>query len=98
MNLLLFYSYGCISLEERHTYEYTLSVLGGHVHGAKCNENKSSSGPLIETITPVKPAAFPDEIADCIVFLNSPSASYINGTALPIDGGLTLPAPSPLPM
>ncbi|KAL1859046.1 hypothetical protein Daus18300_009684 [Diaporthe australafricana] len=55
-------------------------------------------GPLIETITPMKRAATPDEVADYTVFLCSPSASYINGTALPIDGGLTLPAPPPLPM
>lgn len=55
-------------------------------------------GPLIEAVTPLKRAAAPDEVADYIVFLCSPSASYINGTALAIDGGLTLPAPPPLPM
>lgn len=55
-------------------------------------------GPLIDTITPMKRAATPDEVADYIVFLCSPSASYMNGTALPIDGGLTLPAPPPLLM
>lgn len=54
-------------------------------------------GPVIETITPYKRAATPDEVADYIVFLCSPSASHINGTALPIDGGLTAhvaPVPS----
>lgn len=50
-------------------------------------------GSIIENVAPLKRAAAPDEVADYIIFLCSPSASYINGTALPIDGGLTLPAP-----
>lgn len=52
-------------------------------------------GQIIENVAPLRRAASPDEVADYIVFLCSPSASYINGTALPIDGGLTLPAPPP---
>lgn len=52
-------------------------------------------GAIIENVAPLKRAAAPDEVADYIVFLCSPSASYINGTALPIDGGLNLPAPPP---
>lgn len=51
----------------------------------------------ISTMTPLKRAASPDEVADYIVFLSGPSASFINGTALPIDAGLTLPPPPPLP-
>lgn len=54
-------------------------------------------GEAIKTLSPLKRAAAPDEVADYIVFLSSPSASFINGTALPIDAGLTLPAPPPLP-
>lgn len=54
-------------------------------------------GEAIKTFSPLKRAAAPDEVADYIVFLSSPSASFINGTALPIDAGLTLPAPPPLP-
>lgn len=51
----------------------------------------------IDNITPLKRAATVDEVADYISFLSSPSASFINGTALPIDAGFTLPAPPPLP-
>ncbi|TVY73233.1 2-(R)-hydroxypropyl-CoM dehydrogenase [Lachnellula suecica] len=51
----------------------------------------------IETITPLKRAATVDEVADYIVFVSSPSASFINGTALPIDAGMMLPAPPSLP-
>lgn len=54
-------------------------------------------GQVIESMSPLKRAASPDEVADYIVFLSSPSASFINGTALPIDAGFTLPAPPPLP-
>ena len=36
---------------------------------------------------PIKREVRPDEIADLIVFLCSPRASYINGVAIPIDGG-----------
>ena len=34
--------------------------------------------------------ATPEEIADAIVFLASPSASFITGVALPVEGGATL--------
>ena len=51
----------------------------------------------IQNATPLKRAANVDEVADYIVFLSSPSASYINGTSLAIDAGFTLPAPPTLP-
>lgn len=54
-------------------------------------------GTIIEQISPLKRPATPDEVSDYIVFLCSPSASHINGTALPIDAGITLPAPPPFP-
>lgn len=54
-------------------------------------------GQVIESMSPLKRAASPDEVADYIVFLSSPSASFINVTALPINAGFTLPAPPPLP-
>lgn len=38
----------------------------------------------------IKRLAAPDEIADSICFLCSPSAGYITGTALAVDGGRTL--------
>jgi NAD(P)-dependent dehydrogenase (short-subunit alcohol dehydrogenase family) len=50
----------------------------------------------IENLTPLKQADSVEEVADYIVFPCSPSASFINGTALPIDAGLTLPPPPPL--
>lgn len=62
-----------------------------------CIEANPLVGQVIATMSPLRRAASPDEVADYIVFLSSPSASFINGTALPIDAGFTLPAPPPLP-
>lgn len=47
-------------------------------------------GGIIKAASPLGRAADPEEVADYIVFLCSPSASYINGTGLIIDAGLTL--------
>jgi NAD(P)-dependent dehydrogenase (short-subunit alcohol dehydrogenase family) len=50
----------------------------------------------IENLTPLKQAASVEQVADYIVFISSPSASFINGNDLPIDASLTLPPPPPL--
>jgi 3-oxoacyl-[acyl-carrier protein] reductase len=39
--------------------------------------------------TPLRRAAMPEEVAAVVRFLMSDDASYVNGTVLPIDGGLT---------
>ncbi|KAI3394961.1 hypothetical protein diail_2019 [Diaporthe ilicicola] len=54
-------------------------------------------GHAISNMTPLKRAASPDEVADSIIFLSSPFASFINGADLRIDAGMTLPPPPPLP-
>jgi NAD(P)-dependent dehydrogenase (short-subunit alcohol dehydrogenase family) len=38
---------------------------------------------------PLRRWARPDEIAEAIVWLASPSASFVTGVALPVDGGAT---------
>ena len=45
---------------------------------------------MIQTVAPLGRVAKTEEIIDYIVFLCSPSASYINGTGLCIDSGMTL--------
>jgi NAD(P)-dependent dehydrogenase (short-subunit alcohol dehydrogenase family) len=47
---------------------------------------------IVNRDTPLCRSAVAEEIADYIVFLCSPSASYINGTGLTIDSGITLTA------
>ena len=39
--------------------------------------------------TPLKRFAYPEDVANSIVFLSSDDASYITGVTLPIDGGWT---------
>lgn len=49
-------------------------------------------GQIIKTMSPLGRAASAEEVADSILYLCSPSASYINGTSLVVDAGLTLTA------
>lgn len=44
----------------------------------------------IKAVCPFDRIAEPEEVADVIVFLCSPGASYVTGTGLIIDAGLTL--------
>ncbi|EPE25837.1 NAD(P)-binding Rossmann-fold containing protein [Glarea lozoyensis ATCC 20868] len=48
------------------------------------------TAPMIEKYTPLGRTAMPEEVGDTIVFLCSDSASYITGTGLMIDGGVSL--------
>lgn len=40
---------------------------------------------VVKAVSPLGRVATVEEVADYIVFLCSPGASYINGTGLPID-------------
>ncbi|KAH9893883.1 NAD(P)-binding protein [Xylariomycetidae sp. FL2044] len=51
----------------------------------------------IENFTPLRRAASVEEVADYIVFLSGPSASYINGTGLAVDSGVMTTVTTPLP-
>lgn len=44
----------------------------------------------IKSACPFGRVAEPEEVADVIVFLCSPAASYVTGTGLIVDAGLTL--------
>ncbi|KAF2230328.1 NAD(P)-binding protein [Viridothelium virens] len=52
-------------------------------------------GPMIKVASPLGRAATVEEVADYIVFLSSPSASFINGTGLIVDAGLKLTVYTP---
>lgn len=53
-------------------------------------ERKPELAKLYKAVSPLHRVAAVDEVADYIVFLCSPSASYINGTGLTIDAGISL--------
>ena len=43
-----------------------------------------------EALIPMRRIASPDEIAGAVVYLAGPSAGYVTGTTITVDGGLTL--------
>ena len=55
-------------------------------------ERVPQMGAMIKAVSPLKRAATPEEVVDYIIFLCGPGGSYINGSGLIIDAGLTLTA------
>ncbi|TVY84114.1 2-(R)-hydroxypropyl-CoM dehydrogenase [Lachnellula suecica] len=47
-------------------------------------------GAIIKAVVPIQRMAKPDEVADAILFLCSPAASYITGVGLMMDAGASL--------
>ena len=50
-------------------------------------EQATAASVLEAAAQPINRRSTPDEQAGPLVFLNSDAASYINGVALPVDGG-----------
>jgi 3-oxoacyl-[acyl-carrier protein] reductase len=55
---------------------------------------RNLAGDNIKKLIPAKRYGQPDDIAGAAVFLAGPSASYITGQVLTVDGGLSLGVPS----
>lgn len=45
---------------------------------------------MMKSIIPMRRISQPEEIADVIVFMTSPRASYVTGVGWIVDGGTTL--------
>lgn len=46
---------------------------------------------MVESLTPMRRVAHPDEIAETVAWLASARSSYVTGAVLPADGGYSLP-------
>ncbi len=60
---------------------------GGYWDNAK--KERPEEFRSIESGSDLKRMAKPEEIADCVVFISSPKASYVTGSNLLVDGGST---------
>lgn len=65
----------------------TTYFKGGFWHDVEINDPKGFAGTLAEN--PMARMATPEEIAQAVVFLASPAASFIAGANLVVDGTLT---------
>ena len=64
------------------------AVLPGYIEGGLPEEWSEEHLKGLKMQLPMRRFARPEEIASAVFFLASPEASYITGSALPIDGGM----------
>ncbi|KAI1084990.1 hypothetical protein F5B20DRAFT_575457 [Whalleya microplaca] len=57
---------------------------------ARICEKFPSFAQAIQASLPMGRMAFPEEIADAIIFLSSPKASWVNGSSMMVDGAMSV--------
>ena len=69
------------------------AICPGLIEPIEKNENpnpQSFKQLITETVIPLRRAGYANEITDLALFLASDMATYINGQAITIDGGMTI--------
>jgi 3-oxoacyl-[acyl-carrier protein] reductase len=68
------------------------AVAPGFIETDMSEAVRNKAGDIIKKMIPLKRLGKPDDIANVVLFLCSPAASYVTGQLITVDGGLSLGA------